>query len=52
MPRLTDYGRVLNSGGKTFLFLSLTLFVCLFVCQLSASEKPKSLAGVFRSEWK
>lgn len=31
MPRLTDYGRVLNSGGKTFLFLSLTLFVCLFV---------------------
>lgn len=31
MPWLTDYGRVLNSGGKTFLFLSL-IFFCLFLC--------------------
>lgn len=30
MPWLTDYGRVLNSGGKTFLFLSLIFFVCFF----------------------
>lgn len=42
MPWLTDYGRVLNSGGKTFLFLSFN-FVCLFVCnfQLLRSQSHR-----------